>query len=748
VATAPGQLEIFALGTDGYIHHIRRLNGEWREHAFINNTVPPATPPLRDPAAVQAGNKIILVYVDGQNRLFAKAFDLESGLWGQAFEIPSQGVQFAPAVAASGEGRVDVVYVGLDQAAYHRGLDVQRGNFRPNVGTTGISYGPETRIGGTLTSAPFLTCSGFRRLELIGRGTDNRLYHNHFVGPIDQIGSHDGRQINRGWQGWEDASEMLFGSIQLRRFSGEVALASTRTGQVHAITRARGDSPQSLYHNNYNSTRFGIAPWQAVHWRGFERIARQQFVGAPALALSGRELEIVIVGNQNIPFHFNLSDQGMSPISFVQNLPTNLSSDPIVLSSGPGLVDMLFIGQNGRPQHLRRVNNRIVEYETIPPISGSVSSIAATSFGAGQIELVAVTQNRSVHHWRYVHGLWQPPTQIGSAASSKPAVVNMGAGELVLLAVGEDRQLRHWKFDNGHWQTPQQIFSVSPVSAAKFGPSAVSSWGDGTLEIVFVDENNGRMVHRRILPGEDFSPPRFFTPDSPSRFSVLEGNALETPILTAFGPQRLNVVAKGSDGRVYSNWTVPPVKEETPSQTGLTLGTTPSGTKPSSKFDDITVDKAQPGAQIPSNAMQTNEGQSRLAGQQNPAINAEAQKNTTPITLPGNTAQTSTNPSGISSTISSTLGDAKLSDKIEVLRKGPAAIVQWRGFEPISWQGLAVGGVAKQGEHELMAVAADQAGRVYINRYFGWRWKGFTPVIGQTDQVQHQAPFKPGIAAH
>lgn len=756
IATAPGQLEIFALGTDGYIHHVRRINGEWQDPAFIENTVPPASPSLRDPVAVQVGNKIILVYVDGQNRLFAKAFDLESRLWGQAFEIPSQGVQFAPAVVASGEGRVDVVYVGMDQAAYHRGLDVHRDNFRPNVGTTGISYGPETRIGGTLTSAPFLTCSGYRQLELIGRGTDNRIYHNHFVGPTSPAIFHYDRQINRGWQGWEDASEMLFGSIQLRRFSEDVALVATRSGQIHMVARSRGSGPKSLYHNSYNSKLYGIAPWKAVHWRGFEQIAPQRFVGTPALVLSGRELEIVTVGDQNHPHFATLSDQTLSPISFVQNLPVNPSSDPLVLSSSPGLVDMLFIGQQGHPLHLRRFNNRSVEYEVIPrlPAGMSVTAIAATSFADGQIELVGVAQNRSAYHWRYIHGTWDPPVEIASAVVSWPAIVNMGAGELVLLAVGEDQQLRHWKFDNGQWQKPRQVLTFIPVSAAKFGPSAASSWGDGALDIVYVDDNNGRIHHRRILPGEDFSTPRFYVPGTPSQqpspFSALDGSAAGLPMLTAFGPNRLNVLAKGEDGRIHSNWTMPPAKQES-----LPSGITTSSTgqvkvdRPALSLRDTTARAQQPGqAQLqPQTSLDTTQTEQRPGvRQQAPELQTEIQRRTGQTTQESSPGQRQTNRFGVDTSVSATV-DTSLAGKLTVQQSGPEPVVKWRGFEPISWPGLTSRRVERLGNYEMMATATDQQGRLYINQFFGWRWKGFVPtgIVNTPPLVVRDIHFSGGI---
>jgi hypothetical protein len=699
--------------------------------------------------AVQAGNKIILVCVDSQNRLFAKAFDLETGLWGQTFEIPSQGVQFSPAIAASGESRVDVVYVGMDQAAYHRSLDVQARNFQSNVGTAGISYGPETRIDGTITSAPFLASSGFKQLELIARGTDNRLYHNHFAGPVSPTGLHDGRQINRGWQGWEDASELLFGSIQLRRFSDNVALTATRDGRVHMVARGRGENPQPLFHNSYDSNLHGIAPWKAVHWRGFDRIAAQQFVGAPALALSGRALEVVIAGNQNIPFHFNLSDAILSPLSFVENLPVGQSSEPVVLSSHAGLVDVLFIGQDGKPQHLRRLNNRQVWYEIIPSTM-SVSAIAATSLGDGQIELVATTPNRTLHQWRYIHGVWNGPAQIASAISSKPAIVSLGAGELALLAIGEDRQLRYLKFENGRWQTPQQIFTLSRVSAARFGPSSVSSWGDGTVDVMLVDDGNGRMLHRRILPNEEFPTGITLNQEGPSKFSSLNHQATDTPILTAFGPHRLNVVVKGADGRVYSYWTKPPAKAEQPeSPMGFPrVQTTPSSSKPSSTQQDATMQpQRSEDFQIAGRASfdTTKTNQNPTVRQRDFDLNIDSQKgaaSTTPQVL---TTQPAIGQSGLKP---ASQIEAGLSDKVIAQKAGPEPLVQWGESEPIGRQNIAVGGVAKPSEQELVAVAVDPAGRIYVNRYFGWRWNGFAPIIGQSDGVQAHASIKPSIAAH
>ena len=97
---------------------------------------------------------------------------------------------------------------------------------------------------------------------------------------------------------------------------------------------------------------------------------------------------------------------------------------------------------------------------------------------------------------------------------------------------------------------PQTFKSITSL----FGPSAVSSYGDGSVDVVVVNRTTEEVNHRRIGPGDETCVPNPPLPcPAPRVFANLGGRAWEDPVLTAFSPTRLNVlVMQGL--KWYSTW--------------------------------------------------------------------------------------------------------------------------------------------------------------------------------------------------
>lgn len=246
----------------------------------------------------------MVVFVNGQNRPTAIAFDLETGIWGQPASLNTQTfTNLAPAAVASGGRRFDMVYVGADGIPRHRVLKVTAANL-PGVAQTGISIvGAETALNEVFNTAPVLVASGYGKLELIGRGLGNRLYHNHYTESIPSPPIVDGRTLNPGWQGWTSFVGNLHGAgIMTNGQVSDFAAAATRTGRTELVARGFGYNvytQRNLFHNNYESLRYANAPWKAVHWRGYENVGTQLFLGRPALVAVDRTFELAVVGNGN-----------------------------------------------------------------------------------------------------------------------------------------------------------------------------------------------------------------------------------------------------------------------------------------------------------------------------------------------------------------------------------------------------------------------------------------------------------------
>jgi hypothetical protein len=568
-ATAPGQAEIIVKDGNGNLWHLRRVNGVWLTPAIVplsGYSVSP--PPYRDPVVLHVGNKIVVVFVNGQNRPTAIAFDLETSIWGQPTSLFTQTTTVYPlAAVASGDSRVDVVYVGANGTPYHRVLDVSANNIVAGIGSTRIAIvGAEVNLSVplniALNAAPVLVASGYKELELIGRGLDNRLWHNRFVNaPAPFIV--DGRTVNPGWQDWQGwvsgMRDNLFGTrITTDGKVSGFAAAATRTGRTEIVMRGYTINTYTLFHNNYESARYGRTPWKTVHWRGYDSIGERLFLGCPALVAIDRNFEMAFISNSlgRANLHSpHLGEINSTTFPLFPNPTVRTSSnaiDPIVLSSGPGMIDSIVMRDDGKPEHLRH-NSAVSATLTIP--SGiTLTKMSAVSYGNGFIELVALANDNKLYRWRYRNQTWSGPILLGSGIISAPALLHVGAGQLELLAVDFDYKLLRWRFVGNGWTSPIIIPASFRVDNLLFGQSSVSSWGDGSVDVVVVNKDTQELNHRRVGPGDETcnSPLPFACP-APRVFANLGGRIWEDPVLTAFSPTKLNVLAM-QGLKWYSIW--------------------------------------------------------------------------------------------------------------------------------------------------------------------------------------------------
>ncbi len=558
-ASAPGQVEFVVVGSDGNLWHHRRINGIWVS-PFRVPLNPSATlaPPYRDPTAVYVGNKIAVIFADSQNRLSAIAFDMETGLWGQPTWIPSPTtIVYAPAAVASGEDRVDVVYVKSGGAVFHRVLGISPDNFVPNVFNTGIAFSlNETKIdGATANATPVLTCSTFKQPELIMRGTDNLIRHNHFVYALAPY-TVDGRVVIPGWQGWSLLTDNYFsGAPKTDGRVSEFAAAGTRTGKTELAARAYTTyiySTQLIFHNEYESGRYGRAatPWKTVHWRGWEVTGEQAFLGRPALVAVDRNFQMAHIGNRaGFGSTVHVERLGETNGTHLLGMTSVVSGsnpvvDPITLSTGPGMFDTIALRADGKPEHRRHYSNGSIQPVTLPVPKGvTLTALSAATYGAGYVELAARGGDNRIYHWRYRNSVWSQPAAIADQIISAPILQHTGAGQLELLAVDFDHRLFRWRFVGAAWQARLSVAHNFPIDEKLFSSLSASSWGDGTVDLLVVGHDKPYLYHRRIGPGDEIcTQPLPSLCSAPRVFSNLGGSIWEDPVLTAFSPTRLNAL--------------------------------------------------------------------------------------------------------------------------------------------------------------------------------------------------------------
>ncbi len=556
LATAPGQWEAIAAAGDGSLWHIRRLNGRLLAPALIpqNAYVSPPQLPLRDPVAAQVGNKIALLYIDSRNLLYGSEFDLETGHWSLTQSISTRGsVQFAPAVASCGGGRLEVVYAGDGQHPYHRPLLPSRTRILANLQGGGFDLGDEVEVGGTLSASPALTCSGYEQMELMGRGTDNVAYHNHFVGPNSAQGAIDGRQIQPGWQGWTGLGARFFGTVFLSgTVSASLAVDSTRNGEVSFVALQQSSGASPLMFDSFDSRRFARTEWDAVGWRGLEQVGTRHLTGIPAVAVSDRLLQVWTADSDASLHSVALMERNIWEVPGLATSAVGLGAAAAVLSSAPGEVDVLSVDPQGNLHFSRSYNDR--DYAQFPlgrPSGSGVFAIAAVSSGPGLIDLVTVSSDRSLHHWRKLYDRWQDPVTISGSVISAPVLVSTGAGQLELLAIGGDHKLYRWRFANGSWAGWQQIEGNLQLSTM-LGQQSASSWGDGSVDLVVVEDSTRGMFHMRLLP---LAPQAsgVLPAGGNTGFDAVGGKTTDIAMIAAEGPDQLTILARGTDGYLYEN---------------------------------------------------------------------------------------------------------------------------------------------------------------------------------------------------
>src|SRR5262249_18623908 len=159
----------------------------------------------RDLTGVRAGNQIVVLFVDFRDRLWVNVFDLERSTWGGVISLQDH-VRHGPAIAACGDGVLDVVYLAEPSAGrmaiHHRVLGAD-----PRIRGGLALIGVPTVIAGTLEATPTLVCSGYRQVELLGKAHD-RLVHNRFLGPFSM-----GANLGIGWRTWEEVRSPMFGTV-------------------------------------------------------------------------------------------------------------------------------------------------------------------------------------------------------------------------------------------------------------------------------------------------------------------------------------------------------------------------------------------------------------------------------------------------------------------------------------------------------------------------------------------------------
>lgn len=178
-----------------------------------------------------------------------------------------------------------------------------------------------------------------------------------------------------------------------------------------------------------------------------------------------------------------------------------------------------------------------------------VHSPAAVSWRPGRLDIVVHGKDDQVWHkcWDDHRGGWSPVGEnwrsLGGKIVDSPAVVSWGPGRLDIVVHGRDGRVWHksWDETRGTW-SPQEGWAT--LGGQMIGSPAAVSWGPGRLDII-VHGRDGRVWHKSWDETRgDWSP-------KGDDWRALGGNILGSPSVASWGPGRLDIVAHGSDHRVW-----------------------------------------------------------------------------------------------------------------------------------------------------------------------------------------------------
>ena len=242
-------------------------------------------------------------------------------------------------------GRIDVVGRGSDNAVWHTWYDG--------------SWHQWENLGGVITADPGAVSWGPNRLDLFARGTDNLLWHRWWAG---------------GWFNWEPLGAPPGGLV-----SG-VDVTSWGSGRIDVMVRG---ADNALWHK-----------WYDNGWSGWE------------------------------------------------SLGGVLTADPSGVSWGVGRLDVFARGTDNALWR-RAYQNGWSGWERIgAPTGGLASGIDADSWGANRIDVVGKTSNGSV--WRVTYdGTWRSWESLGGVGVGDPTIVSWGSPRLDVMTAGTDKNMWH-----------------------------------------------------------------------------------------------------------------------------------------------------------------------------------------------------------------------------------------------------------------------------------------------------------------
>ncbi|GAA1019813.1 hypothetical protein Aple_061260 [Acrocarpospora pleiomorpha] len=240
-----GRLEVFALTTNGTLHHMWQLapNGGWSGWAQLGDF-----DVIGGLSAVTNKDGRIEVFVTGNQRLWSFYQFTPGGSWGLLdLGTPSASTSLGPVSGARNkDGRMEVFAVGAASSPYGGGLSSVYHKWQRIAGGDWSGWEP---MGHCRTGIRAITTAANEdgRLEIISIEPNNGEYRADFC--------HKWQGFSGGWSGWQNLGNSQIDS------TAPVAMASNLDGRIEAFTLRNNGTIQHMWQTAPNS---GFSGWDTL----------------------------------------------------------------------------------------------------------------------------------------------------------------------------------------------------------------------------------------------------------------------------------------------------------------------------------------------------------------------------------------------------------------------------------------------------------------------------------------------------
>lgn len=337
-------------------------------------------------------------------------------------EILNRGPQrkIVHAVDSWSANRLDIVGIGIDNQLYHKAWT---GNWYPSL----TAWEP---MGGSFTSAPTVVSWGENRLDIFAVGTDNQMWHKAWNG--------------KSWNPATDAWEPLGGN-----FSSAPVAVSWDENRLDVFALG---SDKQLWHKAWSGENWNPASntWEPLGGN---------FASPPAVVSWGKNrLDIFGVGSDKQMWHKAWAGTDWNPAeSSWEPLGGQFNSTPSVVSWGAKRLDIFALGSENQMLHKwwngTSWGPAASTWESLGGVFNSTPVAAA--WGAKRLDVFGLGADKQLWHKAWNGSAWEPSftdwESLGGSFNTAPTVTARVNNRLDLFSVGSDNQMWHKAWNGSFW---------------------------------------------------------------------------------------------------------------------------------------------------------------------------------------------------------------------------------------------------------------------------------------------------------